>query len=299
MVRGEDRMEASGIGVAPGAPGAIERRGLRLRPGSHGSPREGVCVVELASLLASERFSDRPRCVCRVIAAFLRSWNDRVSYADRQRLLPYAERIVGTNAGRATTHLRRDFCLIWAGADLSRGPVRGFLTRLRMRWRIAVLIGLRPALRLNEGAAELAARTVFAELGPGAVFRLLEGLLRAGEAQADAEAREPGDDRRLEPAPLADPVAATPQPRIAAAAGELAGDAQVANRKQGRQRQYDRRHDSDFARRHPRNRDKEDVEDDRSGSQQPERELDSAEYLHALEASGPKRTAGSRTPAGI
>jgi len=42
---------------------------LRLQPGSHRSPRDGVCVVELASVLAGERFSDRPRCVCEVIAA--------------------------------------------------------------------------------------------------------------------------------------------------------------------------------------------------------------------------------------
>ena len=286
-------MEGTANSLDSRVPTTVERRGLRLRPGSHGSPREGVCVVELASLLARERFSDRPRCVCRVIAAFLRAWNDRVGYADRQRLLPYAERIVGSREDRATTRMRRDFCLIWAGADLSRGPVRRFLARAGMRWRIAVLIGLRPALRLNEGAAELAARTVFAELGPGAVFRLLDGLLSAGQPRPDA------GGSRLEAPPLPDPVAAAAQSRIAAAAGELVGDAEVANRKQGRQRQHDRRHDGDFARRHPRERNKEDVEDDRPRGQQPEGDPDSAEYLHALEVNGRQGVTGSGTRAGI
>ena len=50
---------------------------LRLDPGSHASPREGVCIVELASILAKEKFSDEPDCVCPVIGAYLRSWNDR------------------------------------------------------------------------------------------------------------------------------------------------------------------------------------------------------------------------------
>ncbi len=63
---------------------------VRLTAGGHSSPREGVCVVELASLIAREEFSDRPRCVCPVIGAFLRGWNDRAPYAERQRLSPHA-----------------------------------------------------------------------------------------------------------------------------------------------------------------------------------------------------------------
>jgi hypothetical protein len=50
---------------------------VRLEPGTHRSPSDGVCLLELASMVARETFSDRPRCVCVVIAAFLRGWNDR------------------------------------------------------------------------------------------------------------------------------------------------------------------------------------------------------------------------------
>jgi hypothetical protein len=45
---------------------------VKLGNGKHSSARDGVCVMELASMLTGEAFSDHPRSVCRVIAAFLR-----------------------------------------------------------------------------------------------------------------------------------------------------------------------------------------------------------------------------------
>ena len=148
---------------------------LRLEPGSHASPQEGVCIVELASILAKEKFSDEPDCVCDVIGAFLRSWNDRASYVDRQRLRPYAERIVGTRSGRAITRKRRDICLVWSDvAGLQGGPLSRVLARLRARVRIGWLLGLGAALRLSRGAGEYAALVCFARHGSEASFRLLE-----------------------------------------------------------------------------------------------------------------------------
>jgi hypothetical protein len=153
---------------------------LRLEPGAHRSPRDGVCVVELASILAGEEFSDRPECVDQPIAAFLRSWNDRASHVDRQRLRPYAERIVGSRAGPALTAGRRDICLGFAGAELGRGGVRDSLARLRVRARIALVLGLRPALRLSEGAGEYAARLCFSRRDSDAAFGLLDRMLELG-----------------------------------------------------------------------------------------------------------------------
>jgi hypothetical protein len=159
---------------------AIERRSFRLEPGSHDSPGDGVCVVELASVIAGESFSDRPRCVCEVIAAFLRGWNDRSSHAARQRLLPYASRVVGSRAGRRVTHMRRDICLTWAGADLTGNPLSRAVTRLAMRARISVLCGLGSALRLDRGAGELAARVLFSQYGPETGFSVVDSLLAVG-----------------------------------------------------------------------------------------------------------------------
>jgi hypothetical protein len=157
---------------------------LRLEPGSHASPEQGVCIVELASILAKEKFSDEPNCVCDVIGAFLRSWNDRASHVDRQRLRPYAARIVGTRSGRAITHSRRDFCLVWSElAGLNGGPVSRSLARLRARIRVAWVLGFRSALRLNRGAGEYAALVCFSRHESEASFRLLDHLLRLGEEE--------------------------------------------------------------------------------------------------------------------
>jgi hypothetical protein len=157
---------------------------LRLEPGSHASPEQGVCIVELASILAKEKFSDEPDCVCDVIGAFLRSWNDRASYVDRQRLRPYAARIVGTCSGRAITHRRRDICLVWSGlAGLDGGPLSRSLGRLRARIRVGWQLGLGSALRLNRGAGEYAALVCFSRHGSEASFRLLDRLLTVGNEE--------------------------------------------------------------------------------------------------------------------
>jgi hypothetical protein len=42
--------------------------------------------MELASMLAGERFSDRPRSVSRALAAFLRGYNDLLDDKRRQDL---------------------------------------------------------------------------------------------------------------------------------------------------------------------------------------------------------------------
>jgi hypothetical protein len=239
---------------------------LRLAPGSHSSPRDGVCVVELASLLAGERFSDRPDCVCRVIAGYLRSLNDRVSHSDRQRPLPYAQRAVGSRGGRTLTHARRDLCLVWAGARPGAGPIRRLFGRLAMRARVWVVVGARQAFRLDDGAGEYAARVVFARHGTKAAFNLLDRLFEVGS----------------EPAPLADPVRRAAQARVAAAIRELAGDAPAAQREHRGQGGDHNGHPDYLGRGHARNGHEEDVEDDRAEHGDPERETEPVDDPHVL-----------------
>jgi hypothetical protein len=173
----------------------VDLDSLRLDPGSHASPRDGVCLLELASMIAEEPFSDRPRCVCVVISAFLRSWNDRSSHAQRQRLRPYAKRVVGSRATRSVTRRRRDICLTWAGADLTGNWLSRALRRFGMRLRILALCGTRPALRLNEGAGELASRVVFSRYGSEAGLRLVGALLEVGsELERPGARAAPGRD---------------------------------------------------------------------------------------------------------
>lgn len=169
--------------------GRIPAESLRLEFGAHRSPGDGVCIVELASILAGEEFSDRPECVDEPIAAFLRSWNDRASHVDRQRLRPYAERIVGSRAGPAVTAARRDICLAFAGAELGRGRLRDAIEILGVRARVAFALGLRPALRLDEGAGEYAARLCFSRRDSEAAFGLLDRMLELGSVKGESNSR--------------------------------------------------------------------------------------------------------------
>jgi hypothetical protein len=82
----------------------VSHQTIQLSKGRHASPEEGACVVELASMLAGERFSDHPTSVCPVIAALMRNYNDRIDDRRRQDLYPYAARIVGT---RGSAELER------------------------------------------------------------------------------------------------------------------------------------------------------------------------------------------------
>jgi len=79
---------------------------VRLSRGRHTSPEDGACVMELASMLAAEPFSDHPPSVCPVIAAFLRVYNDAVGDDRRQELYRYASKVVGSRASEEVTALR-------------------------------------------------------------------------------------------------------------------------------------------------------------------------------------------------
>ena len=163
---------------------------VQLRRGAHRDPEDGMCVMELTSQLARERFTDRPRCVDPVVGAYLRTFNDRVGHRARQALVPYAPRCVGTRGVREVTRARRDLCLAFAGVRVvGRGAAGRALARLGARARIAVWIGVRPALRLCDGAGELAARSAVAARDVDAGFGLLDALLAEGGGPGGARSR--------------------------------------------------------------------------------------------------------------
>lgn len=58
-----------------------------------------LCIMSFVSLLAGERFGDRPQSASQVIRKFAIPVNDRMDTIGRQRLKPFAPRIVGTNDG--------------------------------------------------------------------------------------------------------------------------------------------------------------------------------------------------------
>src|SRR6185436_6421494 len=64
--------------------------------GAHESAEAGMCVMEMVSYMEDEPWSDHPACVSPVLGAFLRSWNDGLDEETRQRLKPYAARVIWT-----------------------------------------------------------------------------------------------------------------------------------------------------------------------------------------------------------
>jgi hypothetical protein len=82
--------------------------------------------MELASMLAGERFTDRPTSVCPVIGAMLRAHNDNAEEPLRQDLYRYAADVVGTRASFEVQHDRASAALAWARA---RYAARGRLRR--------------------------------------------------------------------------------------------------------------------------------------------------------------------------
>src|SRR5215207_1374816 len=93
---------------------AVTHQTVRLSKGKHASPAEGACVMELASMLGGEPFSDRPSSVCPVIGGFLRAYNDRIDDERRQDLYRYAAEIVDSRAPAEVERARERRCLEWA-----------------------------------------------------------------------------------------------------------------------------------------------------------------------------------------
>jgi hypothetical protein len=91
----------------------IER--VSLKEGSHKSRDNGLCVMELVAWVAGEKHTDEPECVCPVIGAFLRCWNDALpTDADRDRLLkPLVAPSIGTRAGKDVANRRAFMCMDW------------------------------------------------------------------------------------------------------------------------------------------------------------------------------------------
>jgi hypothetical protein len=66
-----------------------------LSRGKHRSPRQGACFMEMASLLANEPWSDRPRCTHPLLAQLARLVNDHTSDAGRADLVVMIPEVIG------------------------------------------------------------------------------------------------------------------------------------------------------------------------------------------------------------
>jgi hypothetical protein len=140
-----------------------------LTPGRHRSATEGVCFNELASVLAGEPFSDKPRSVSPVVRRLGSELNDALDDQSRQLLRPFIPRAQGT-------------------ADDGRDDER---ERARDRWKVHKAL---PGLLELAGCADAARRLreLPAELEPEMARR----GMRDGRDAAWAARRRAGDRLR-------------------------------------------------------------------------------------------------------
>jgi hypothetical protein len=111
----------------------INYQTIKLSRGRHSSPEHGACVMELASMLAGEGFTDHPRSVSRPIASFLRGYNDLLDDRRRADLYRFAAQTVGTAGLPAVEDARVARLLAWADDLWQRRSSRSLIERMRMR----------------------------------------------------------------------------------------------------------------------------------------------------------------------
>jgi hypothetical protein len=118
-----------------------------LERGGHAGPSSGACLMERVSVIAGERFSDRPRATLPALAVLAQQVNDRVSEAARQTLLPLAPAL----ATSATDDPRASWALVAVCArqvlvrrpgDAPAARLLRRASRARRRWTRMPLRGL-------------------------------------------------------------------------------------------------------------------------------------------------------------
>lgn len=161
----------------------VTHQTVRLGPGRHPRPGKVVCVMELASMLAGERFTDRPASVCPTIGSILRAYNDNIDAGRRQDLYRFASEAVRTRGDRGLQRRRAEAALNWA----------------RARYEEAGAFGkLRTAPHANAGPDEIAfyvigsvlrrrtrwaLKTQLTDAGHDAMLRLVDQLIEMGKSR--------------------------------------------------------------------------------------------------------------------
>jgi hypothetical protein len=110
----------------------VTHQTIRLSKGKHTSKEHGACVMELASMLAEEPFSDHPASVCPVIGSLLRANNDSIDDRRRQDLYAYAAKVVGSRGSTQLERERAEYVRVWMAKPNARRWTR-FLLPARLR----------------------------------------------------------------------------------------------------------------------------------------------------------------------
>jgi hypothetical protein len=123
----------------------IDLDGIHLISGAGSPDGDELCVMQWVARFAGEPVTDHPACTSPVLTAFAIAWNDAASDEQRQELIPYIPRLVGT-AGDSAADERR----AWPATDwLVRTFTPTWLRRAGLTERAAELEAL-PELTSTE-----------------------------------------------------------------------------------------------------------------------------------------------------
>jgi hypothetical protein len=184
----------------------VSHQTITLGRGKHTSPEYGACVMELASMLAGEPFSDHPRTVSPAIGSFLRNLNDLLDDDRRQTLYAYAAQCVGTADTPEIELARAEHLVRWGDARWAararRSPTDRFRRRAaRERRRVAPVPAARYAIGSLGSVTDESQR---------AALRLVDELV----AIRSPRVAEPGCGRLPEPADARLPTPAAYRPEV-------------------------------------------------------------------------------------
>ena len=157
--------------------GQVTHQTIRLSKGKHTSKEHGACVMELASMLADEPFSDHPASVCPVIGSLLRAYNDSIDDRRRQDLYAYAARVVDSRGSAELERLRTDHVSAWMAKPGARRWTR-FLFPARLR-----ALSPKPPLDVL-GASAVRSLSTHDDRTHAKMLALIDGLLAMGASGA-------------------------------------------------------------------------------------------------------------------
>ena len=172
-------------GDADRARGDLPRR-LALTPGTHLTPDDGACLMEVVSHLAGEQWSDEPRATLPLLAHLARLVNDAMTPGGRQSLLALAPRLTGLASAGPSIQPRIAAMVSGAALEWHPSPVLAWMHRAALR-HVALaeqperpLAGLRRRLYVHGPAQRAIEASVAAALAPPRWH-----APRAGSAPAD------------------------------------------------------------------------------------------------------------------
>lgn len=105
----------------------------RLGAGKHTGPEHGACLMEYVSVLAGQRYTDRPACTPAAVAVVARRVNDAVSDQARPRLARWAPELI--RSGDRPRGLDDKVTMCCTAAGLAVAPHERHLAALQRRAR--------------------------------------------------------------------------------------------------------------------------------------------------------------------